>query len=62
MNVLAALEKGDVFWVIMLIVLLFGGFGFFNAPAEQRKWWSGGVVVFALACLIGWAVFGPPIK
>lgn len=55
------MTKGLAFWVIMIIWLIFaivwhfglvGGFGPIGAMA----------IVFVLFCLLGWQVFGAPIR
>lgn len=52
------MSRGLLFWIIMLLVLI--GWVFYVYP----HWWGigGGVVLWVLLALLGWNVFGPPIK
>jgi len=54
------MTAGNWFWIIYVILGLFGGFLGFQA--NDRRWVWGGVVVFVLIGLLGWMVAGPPIK
>ncbi len=48
------------FWVLMIIWLVFG---FWSRRAEPFVNWGGGYLLeFILFGLLGWAVFGAPIK
>ncbi len=60
MNILASLDKGDVFWVVYLICLIFGGWAGYSIG--DKRYIGGGIVIFVLVGLIGWQVFGAPIK
>jgi len=51
---------GFVFWLLMLLVLLFGGLGHYGIFAYG--FYASGLVLFILLALIGWQIFGPPIK
>ena len=52
------MSKGLMFWIIMLVGLIFGGWwGWPNRTALGV-----GLVIFIAVALIGWQVFGPPIK
>lgn len=46
------------YWVIMLIILLGGGWYYRGQPNML----GGGFVVWLLFLIVGWAVFGSPIK
>jgi hypothetical protein len=52
-----------LFWVIMLILLIFGFWG--SRPAAGAPWnWSafgGNFIVWVLLALLGWQTFGPAI-
>lgn len=49
------------FWIIYVMVALFGfGWGFYSAG--DRRWVGGGFVIFVLVGLLGWGVFGPPLR
>jgi hypothetical protein len=52
------MSKGNVFWVIMILWVVFGLYT--NWPAQGQKPWPlvGNVVLWVLFGLLGWAVFG----
>jgi hypothetical protein len=56
------MDKGTVFWVLMLVAAVFSGFGVFRPSTE--RWWGGGSVllIFVLFALVGWQVFGAAVK
>ena len=58
MDIPLAMAKGDVFWIIMLVVFL-AYFGFYG---RDRYTIGCGVIAFILFSLIGWQVFGAPIQ
>ena len=49
-----------VFWFLMLFVLLFGGLGY--SGVWHYGYWGSGLLLFVLLALLGWKIFGPPIK
>lgn len=55
------MSRGLIFWVLMLIwfvfsLAVFGGYvGVYGARA-------GGVLEFVLFLLLGWQVYGPPVR
>jgi hypothetical protein len=50
---------GLIFWVLMLLWLIFGGWGYWN---PNPRWWYGhGLFLFVLFLLLGWRVFGAPV-
>jgi hypothetical protein len=51
---------GLIFWVIMLLVLVFGLAR--NAPAFAPYSWGWDWLIFALLFLLGWGVFGFAIR
>lgn len=56
------MTRGLIFWVIMLVWLVFGiasHFGFVAAPYSLL---GGVLLLFILFALLGWQVFGAPIK
>lgn len=54
------MSAGIWFWIIYVIVGIFGfGWGFSNEA--DRRWLGGSFVIFILVGLLGWGVFGPPI-
>lgn len=51
-----------VFWILMLLWLIFGFWGFFGRTFGQPYTWYGhGFFLFILFLLLGWHDFGPPI-
>jgi hypothetical protein len=54
------MNAGNWFWVIYVILAIFGGwFGF----SSGNRWATGfGVAILVLLGLVGWGVFGPPLK
>lgn len=55
---------GLVFWIIMLVLLVFGFLGARPPEGQPWKWGSFGMslVVFVLFFLLGWQVFGPMLR
>jgi hypothetical protein len=54
------LTFGLIFWIMMLIWAIYAGWGFY-APAPY--WMYGnGLFIFVLFLLLGWHVFGQPIR
>lgn len=52
---------GIWFWIIYIVIFLFGGF--FGYRDERYRGYLGpGFVVYILIGLLGWGVFGPPIR
>jgi len=51
---------GFVFWLIMLILLLFGGHAAFTNQSGSRN--PINLVLYVLLFLLGWKVFGFPIQ
>lgn len=49
---------GLAFWVVMLIAIIFGGFGYSRPAWEPRIFFGFGLFVFLLLFLLGWQVFG----
>lgn len=56
------MAKGEVFWVVYLLCLLFG-FGWnIWAPADGKYSWVGSYIPYMILFgLLGWQVFGPII-
>ena len=50
-----------IFWILMLLWLIFSlvGSGYFGA---QWGPWGNSVLLFVLFALLGWKVYGSPIK
>ena len=54
------MPKGMVFWLIFIILAIFGVF--WNYPGQtQRPFWPNLLIVLILIALLGWAVFGAVI-
>lgn len=55
------MTKAFVFWLLMLLWLIFGFYFFWPVGGA---YWSLGVplLVFVLFAILGWHVFGPPVK
>jgi hypothetical protein len=51
---------GLIYWVLMLLWLLFGLWGFYR-PNEPYSVWGHGLFLFILFLLLGWRVFGAPV-
>jgi hypothetical protein len=54
---------GLLFWIIMLISLLFGGW---QSRGPEGKWnylyFGGSLILWILLALLGYKVFGPPLS
>lgn len=53
---------GMWFWILYVLSLLFGGFGFYRLPIEQR--WGGAwpLILWILIGILGWKAFGGPAQ
>lgn len=56
------MPAGIWFWIIYVIAILFCGFLCWPFPAESRRFGGVSLIIFVLIGLLGWGVFGPPIK
>jgi len=54
------MSAGIWFWIIYVICGLLGGF--FGWQTGSRTWLWPGVIVYLLIGLLGWGIFGAPIK
>lgn len=56
------MTKGAIFWVLMILALLFGGFVYW--PHGGSPYWTLGnyLLQWVLFALLGWQVFGAAIK
>jgi len=55
------MTKGLAFWILMLLWLVLGlawHFGFYGFVAA----WGVAIIPFLLLLLLGWQVFGPPLR
>lgn len=58
------MPAGIWFWIIYVIFVLLGGFFWWPRGSEPNRFYpfGGYLVVMVLIGLLGWGVFGPPIK
>jgi len=56
------MTRGLIFWVLMLIWLVFGILWHFALFTASVGILGGTVLLFILFALLGWQVFGAPIK
>jgi hypothetical protein len=57
--------KDTLFWILMLLFALYGvlsGRVDPAAPNSRYYVWSGSLLYFLLFLVIGWSLYGPPIK
>lgn len=52
---------GLIFWVLMLLWLVFGAWGYWSPALGTRVWYGHGLFLFILFLLLGWKVFGAPV-
>ncbi len=55
------MSAGIWFWIIYVVGLFFGGGWVFRSP-ENRTYAVPGLIFWVLIGLVGWGVFGPPIR
>jgi hypothetical protein len=55
------MSLGLAFWILMLIWLVFGIFVHVY-PAGPYGLWGGTLLLFVLLLLLGWQVFGAPLR
>ena len=55
------MSAGIWFWIIYVISLVFG-LGWAYRTPESRSYAPYGFVLWVLIGLVGWGVFGPPIR
>ena len=52
-----------LFWILMLLWLVFGLWsGYIPGRPYTIRSWGGNVLLFLLFLIIGWQVFGAPVK
>jgi hypothetical protein len=56
------MTRGLIFWVLMLIWLVFGILGHFALVTGAIVVLGNALLLFILFSLLGWQVFGPPIR
>ena len=56
------LSLGFIYWFILLVWLLFGGWAGYALPGPERtRYWGGSFLFFVLLFIIGLALIGFPI-
>ncbi len=51
------------FWILMAMWLLFGFWrGRTIGDDQLYPFWGGHLLVFVLFCILGWQIFGAPVK
>ena len=57
------MPKEVLFWVVYLICLIFGMWaGYVPGQPYGYRNWGGSLALFVLIGILGWAVFGTPVK
>ena len=51
-----------IFWVLMLVWLVFSLWSHWPGSANAAPVWGGTVLLFVLFLLLGWGVFGAPVR
>ena len=52
-----------LFWVLMIIWLVFGFWsGYVPGQPYPVKSWGGSLLIFVLLAVLGWQVFGAPVR
>ncbi len=54
------MNASNWFWIIYVVCALFTGFAGFKSG--DRRLFGGGIVFFVLVGLLGWGLFGAPLK
>jgi hypothetical protein len=57
-------QKGLLFWILMLLWFVFGVWGFWAASGSVPPYGliGSGLLLFVLVGLLGWKVFGAPLQ
>ncbi len=55
------MTAGIWFWILYAVCLIFSGGWYWRSP-ESKPFAPYGLVFFVLIGLLGWGVFGPPIR
>jgi len=48
---------GFIFWLLMLLALILGGWSNYGQPT-WRGWWTSSFFLWILLAILGWRVFG----
>jgi uncharacterized membrane protein len=51
-----------LFWILMLFWAIFGFWSVYTPGPHPLKAWGGNALLFFLFLIIGWQVFGQPVK
>lgn len=52
---------GLLFWLLMILSLIFGWFSWSGRAGDYGPWGTN-LLLFILLALLGWAVFGAPVR
>lgn len=50
------------FWLVYVLSILFGGWCYYPFGPDTRRYAGASLVIFVLIGLLGWRVFGAPLK
>ncbi len=57
------MSKGLLFWILMLLAVVVWGVGVFGGPYYAHYGTYGtGFLSFSLFAILGWTVYGPPVR
>jgi hypothetical protein len=56
------MPKEMLFWVLYLICLVFGMVAGYDPAQPVYRRWGGSLAYFILIGVLGWAVFGAPVR
>ncbi len=56
------MSAGIWFWIIYVICILFCGFLYYPFGDDVRRHGGVSLIILVLIGLLGWGIFGPPIK
>jgi hypothetical protein len=58
------MSRGLLFWILVILWVIFGFFGAAIVDARHVVYvgWGSNLLLLILFALLGWQVFGPPIK
>ncbi len=52
-----------LFWVLMIVSVVFGLWsGYTPGQPYPFRTWGGSVLLYVLLAILGWAIFGAPVK
>lgn len=51
-----------IFWILMLLWLVYGAAYYWGSVPGPYGPWGHGLFLFILLLILGWAVFGAPVK